>query len=93
MLTALQELRLLRVSFKSNIFKLSSHLTTHFGYSHLVEFELKAKDVAEGEWLTHVGLDERQKELILIRSTLVHLQDDVQYPVRIQVETSCGQKK
>lgn len=49
--------------------------------------------MAEGEWLTHVGLDERQKELILIRSTLVHLQDDVQYPVRIQVKTSCGQKK
>lgn len=62
-------------------------------FSHLVEFELKTQDVAEGEWLTHVRLDERQKEVILIRSTLIHLQDDVQNPVWIQVETSCVHKK
>lgn len=31
-------------------------VTSHL-YSYLVEFELKAQDVAKGEWLTHVGLD------------------------------------
>lgn len=49
--------------------------------------------MAKGERLTHVGLDERQKEFILIRSTLVHLQDYVQNTIRIQVETSCREKK
>lgn len=79
--------RLMFVSVRSNLFKLSVRLS-----SHLVEFELKAKDVAEGEWLTHVGFDERQKELILVRSTLIHLQDDIQNPVWIQVKTSYRQK-
>ena len=72
---------------------ISVPLITHSGNSHLVEFELKAQDVAKSEWLTHVGLDERQEELILVRSTLVHLQDDVQNTIRVQVETSCRQKK
>lgn len=61
--------------------------------SHLVEFELKTEDVAEGEWLTHVRLDEREEELILVRPTLIHLQDDVQNPVWIQVETSWAHMK
>lgn len=63
-------------------------LPVHQSVSHLVEFELESQDVAEGERLTHVRLDERQEEVILVRSTLIHLQDDVQNPVRIQVETS-----
>lgn len=61
--------------------------------AHLVEFELKTKDVAEGEWLTHVRLDEGEEELILVRPTLIHLQDDVQDPVWIQVKTSCAHMK
>lgn len=65
-------------------------LTVRLSFSHLVEFELKTEDVAEGEWLAHVRLDEREKELVLVRSTLIHLQDDVQNPVWIQVETSCA---
>lgn len=66
-------------------------LTVHQCLSYLVEFELKTEDVAEGERLTHVRLDEREEELILVRSTLIHLQDDVQNPVWIQVETACVQ--
>lgn len=57
--------------------------------SHLVELELEAQDVAEGEGFTHVGLDEGQEELVLVRATLVHLQDDVQNAVGVQVEASC----
>lgn len=85
----METLGLLLVSVQSNTFKLSVRLS----FSHLVEFELKTEDVAEGEWLTHVGLDERQEEVILVRPTLINLQDDVQNPVWIQVETSCGQKE
>lgn len=68
-------------------------LTVHQFVSHLVEFELESQDVAEGERLTHVRLDEREEEVILVGSTLIHLQDDVQNPVRIQVETSCAHRK
>lgn len=85
----IETLRLVLVSVKSNIFKLLVQLSL----SHLVEFKFKTEDVAEGERFTHVGLDERQKELILVRPTLIDLQDDVQNPVWIQVETSCGRKK
>lgn len=77
----------------SDTFKISLPMVTLSLNSHLVEFELKSQDVAKGEWLTHVGLDERQEKLILVRSALIHLQDYVQNTVRIQVETSCRQEK
>lgn len=51
--------------------------------SYLVEFKLKAQYVTQGERFTHVGLDEGQEEFILVRSTLVHLQDYVQNTIRV----------
>lgn len=51
--------------------------------SYLVEFELKPQNVAEGERLTHVGLDERQKELILVWTILVYLQNYVQHAIGV----------
>lgn len=53
-----------------------------------MKLELEAKHVAEGLVLAHVGLDKRDEELIVIRATLVHLQDDVQHTVWVQIETS-----
>lgn len=60
---------------------------------HLMEFELEAQDVAQGLVLTHVRLDQRDEELVLVRTALVHFQNDVQHAVRVQVETSCGEKE
>lgn len=67
----------------------------NFGCSHLVEFKLEAQNVAESEWLTHVGLNERQEKLVLIGATFINLKDDVQNPVRVQVEAAYrgGKKK
>lgn len=45
----------------------------HIGTTYLVELELEAQHVAEGLVLTHVGLDKRDEELIVIRAALVHL--------------------
>lgn len=67
--------------------------TLDFPLTHLVELELKAQYMAEGDWLTHVGLDEGQKELILFRPALIHLQDDVQNPIRVQIEAAYGENK
>lgn len=55
---------------------------------HLVELELEAKHVAQGLMLAHVGLDERNEKLILVRATFIHLQNDVQHTVWVQIETS-----
>ena len=60
------------------------------GGPYLVELELEAQHVAEGEWFTHVGLDEGEEEVVLVRAALVHLQDDVEHAVGVQVETACG---
>lgn len=59
---------------------------------HLMEFELEAEDVAQGLVLTHVRLDQRDEELVLVWTALVHFQNDVQHTVRVQVETSCIDK-
>lgn len=40
--------------------------------THLMELELESKHVAEGLMFTHVGFDEGDEELILVRATLVH---------------------
>lgn len=59
-----------------------------------MELELEAEDVAQGLLLTHVRLDQRDEELVLVRTALVHFQNDVQHAIRVQVETSCtGEKK
>lgn len=58
-----------------------------------MEFELEAEDVAESLVLTHVWFNQRDKELVLVRTALVHFQNDVQDAVRVQVETSCSEKK
>lgn len=71
---------------------LKQYISSH-GCSYLVEFEFKAKYVAKRERFTHVGLNQRQEELVLISSALVHLQDYVQHAVWVQVETSCRQKE
>lgn len=71
---------------------LKQYISSH-GFSYLVEFEFKAKYVAKRERFTHVGLNQRQEELVLISSALVHLQDYVQHTVWVQVETSCRQKE
>lgn len=55
---------------------------------HLVELKLEAQDVAESLRLAHVGLNERQEELVLVGPALVHLQDDVQHAVGVQVEAT-----
>lgn len=44
--------------------------------------------MAKRERLTHVGLNQRQEELVLVSSALVHLQDYVQHAIWVQVETS-----
>lgn len=54
-----------------------------------MELELEAEDVAQGLVLAHVGLYERNEELVLVWTTFVHLQNDVQHSVRVQVEASC----
>lgn len=64
---------------------------TMCGCSHLVELELEAQDVAEGERLAHVRLDERREELVLVGAILIHLQDYVQNAIGVQVEASCRQ--
>lgn len=61
--------------------------------AHLVEFELEAQDVAQRLVLTHVRLDQRDEELVLVRTALVHFQNDVQHAVWVQVETSCADKR
>lgn len=60
-----------------------------------MEFELETKDVAQGLVLTHVWLDQRDEELVLVWTALVHFQNYVQHTVWVQVETSCtgGEKK
>ena len=60
------------------------------GVQYLVELELEAQHVAEGERFTHVGLDEGEEEVVLVRAPLIHFQDDVQHAVGVQVETACG---
>lgn len=74
-------------------FQLSLSLSTHSSYSYLVELEFKSQDVAKCERFTHVRLDERQEELILVRSTLINLQDYVQNTIWVQVKTSFTKKK
>lgn len=49
--------------------------------------------MAKCERFTHVGLNQRQEELVLVSSALVHLQDYVQHAIWVQVETSCRQKE
>ena len=69
------------------------HTLRTAGGPYLVELELEAQHVAEGERFTHVGLDEGEEEVVLVRAALIHLQDDVQHAVRVQVETACGEKR
>lgn len=71
---------------------LKQYISIH-GFSYLVEFEFKAKNVAKRERFAHVGLNQRQEKFVLISSALVHLQDYVQHAVWVQVETSCRQKE
>lgn len=71
---------------------LKQYISSH-GFSYLVEFKFKAKYVAKCERFTHVGLNQREEELVLISSALIHLQDYVQHAVWVQVETSCRQKE
>lgn len=40
--------------------------------TYLMEFELEAEDVAQGLVLTHVRLDQRDKELVLVGTALIH---------------------
>lgn len=54
-----------------------------------MEFKLEAEDVAQGLVLAHVGLNQRYEELILVRTAFIHLQNDVQHTVWVQVEASC----
>lgn len=64
-----------------------------YWFSYLIELEFKAKNVAKRERLTHVRFNQRQKEFVLIRPALVHLQDYVQHTVWVQVETSWKQNE
>lgn len=49
--------------------------------------------MAKCERFAHVGFNQRQKELVLIRSALINLQDYVQHTVWVQVETPWKQNE
>lgn len=57
-----------------------------------MELEFEAEDVAQGLVLAHVGLYERYEELVLVWTAFVHLQNDVQHSVWVQVKASCAIK-
>lgn len=61
---------------------------------YLIKFEFKPKDMTEGLRFTHihVRLYQWYKEIIILRPALIHLQDNIQNSVGIQVKTSYGEE-
>ena len=59
----------------------------------MVEVEVEAQDMTEGDAITHVGLQQADKERLALTVRLKALQHDVQHAVGVQVEAAWREQR